>query len=374
MKRVTRQTTRKAVETGASPGLVSPMHTTSNKLRGGPSTIELGASFDNYKNTIEPPSGPGPTGMDGISFDTHQSRYEHDIDSPLPENHITSARARQQPKKEKRRPKKRSITRKAAIRKATTSTSPGGSDKSTSSGSNSTSSGDSVIVRDTVPPVPSPNSEIPTLSAFGPHAAISIGPPNFVVPVVPTAPVTPQPAVRGIKPSSDTSNAPQRQCNTPFDKGKGRAPDEETKTWRTTNICKDSPEEMEDIQVTGGSQRYQASPEGMSICSPDLTPGRAEFLRKKYQEFEEMKKQIGDLTLQNAKAELALLKRKESWESLKKQAQDLTEENEQWRKIRTGTINRIRPLAALLKVISDDFHVNRENDVDYIHWRNVLRC
>lgn len=366
MKRITRQTTRKAVEIGASPGLVSPMHTTSNRLRGGPSTIEPGAPLDNYmyrRNTLEPPPGPRPTGMDGISFDTHQNRYEHDIDSPPPENHIPSARAHQQPKKQKGRSKKRTVTRKTAIRKATTSTSPGGSDQSTNSGSSgdsstsSGSSGDTVIITDTVSPAPSPTSEIPTPSAFGPHATISIGPPDSVASIVPVAPVTPQPATRKRKSSSDISSVPQRQCNPPVG-----------------NICKDSPEKMEDIQVAGGSQSYQASPEGMSICSPDLTPGRAEFLRKKHQEFEEMKKQIEDLTLQNVRAELALSKRKESWETLKKQVKDLTEENERWRKIRAETTNRIRPLAALFKVINDDFHVDRGNDVDYIHWKNVLRC
>lgn len=362
MKRITRQSTRKAVEIGASPGLVSPMHTTSNRLRGCPPTKELGVSLGNeaYRNMLESLPGSRSTGMqmDGISFDTHQNRYEHDIDSPLdiPGNLTTSARAHQQPKTQKGGPKKRAGIRKAGIGKATTSTSPGGSDQSTSSGSssdsstssgssgdNSTSSGGTVIISGTVPSVPDPTSAIPTPSEFGPHAATSIGLPDSFTPV---APVTPQPATRKRKPSTDISNSPQRQCNAPLDKGKNRASDEEIETWRTiTNIYKDTPEKMEDIQVTGCSQNYQVSPEGMSICSPDSVSGRVEFLRKKYQEFEEMKKQV----------------------------KNLTEENARWRMIRTETTNRIRPLAALLKVINDEFHVDRENDVDYIYWREVLR-
>lgn len=197
---------------------------------------------------------------------------------------------------------------------------------------------------------------------------------------------------------------------------------------------------MEDIQATGKSP-IQPSPDKMSICSqtPDITPSRTEFLRKKQEEFEGMKRQIGDLTFQNVKIELELLERKGKWDLLQRQVKDLTEENirlrtlvrtgpgssthslatlekqlkdlaeenmrwrtltstelgstsgtrsfiafekqlkdsteenERWRKIKTETTSRIRPLAALLKVINDEFHVDRESDADYIHWKNVLR-
>lgn len=171
-------------------------------------------------------------------------------------------------------------------------------------------------------------------------------------------------------------------------------------------MYKDSPpqDRMEDIQTTGKSP-IQPESDKMSICSPDMTPARVEFLRKKQEEFEGMKKQIGDLTFQNVKIELERLERKGKCDLLQKQVKDLTEENMRWRtltgiepgsgvrpliafekklkylteenerlrKIKKETTNRLRPLAALLKVINDDFHVDRESDADYIHWKNILR-
>lgn len=183
-------------------------------------------------------------------------------------------------------------------------------------------------------------------------------------------------------------------------KGKGiirNALMDEVEAWLNNPVgFKGSPDRMEgvlaDDQVSGGP-----SPDKMEICSPDLTPIQKEKLRKRLEEFEEMKKKVGDLTLQNKQAEQKISEGKGKWESLEQQVKELTrkseqwkdfaaergrweqrvkkltEENNHWTKIRTETANRIRPLAALLTVIGDNFYIDREKDEDYIHWKNALR-
>lgn len=436
MTRLTRQATREAVATGASPGLMGPLYSdsVSSRTRGGagPGLSATGSNpnFGSYRDATEPKDSPpvakppppaGPTGTDGISFDPHQNKYEHYIGSPHAADQIFP---HQRPKQGKGRSR---AARKATVTKAATSSS---SDTSSSSSDDHFNSDDNS--NDTISLGPGPTPAIPTPSPHTTVPATPASPPDFVTPELPT---------RKRRSSSDIFNPLTRQFTTPPDKGKGRVISQ-GESWRTgAEIHKDSPprDKMEDIQATGKSP-IQPSPDKMSICSqtPDMTPARTEFLRKKQEEFEGMKRQIGDLTFKNVKIELELLERKGKWDLLQKQVKDLTEENirlrtlvrtgpgstnslatlekqlkdlaeenmrwrtltntepgstsgtcsfiafekqlknsteenERWNKIKKETTNRIRPLAALLKVIHDEFHVDRESDADYIHWKNVLK-
>lgn len=486
------------------------------------------ANFTIYRNLDEPKDSPpkppslpaGPTPMVGINFNSHQNKYEHDIDSLVPASYIIPTESWKGPPKETGgRPQARTSVVKSPKRRNLFSAGSTSSSDSNSNESLGDSDDNGNNSRSTDPPaadlpvtsvaLPTETSTAVTIFVTGPAAPVLGKRKYSLVSAVGPARrqrITPLPKEgKGIPQIDSTSTAKaisSAEAFTPrLDKGKGIAQNDsistgnitfdvealisrldkregiaqsnstntvkaisgpeaivpqldkgkgitqkslistakatpggeaapkdltgtvatisnvdfvtprpakgkgiirsvlvnEAEAWFNNSVgFKGSPDRMEGVladgQVSGGP-----SPDKMEICSPDLTPIQKEGLRKRLEEFEEMKKKVGDLTLQNKQAEQKILEGKGKWESLEQQVKELTrkseqwkdfaaergrweqrvkkltEENNHWTKIRTGTANRIRPLAALLTVIGDNFHIDREKDEDYIHWKNVLR-
>lgn len=361
-KRATRQATKKAVEDGGLTGLVSPMP--NKRKRAKAATVPLPrTNIINYREPSgheseespqKPPPPPGPTPMTGISFDSHQNKYEHEIDSPPPAPPRRAVEL--PPKKQKGRAKKPKAVSGGTSIAATSGT-------SSSDGSSSLATTTSLISNEPVVALTtaalSNDVSAPmekrkaTVDLVHPALRPCVTPgPSIVPPTVPA-------------PNGGVQNGLRNTAVTP-------SVIADVEAWRNNpRIANTSPgDKMQGILRDGESSSCHTTPEKMVICSPEMTPTqRVEAL----QLMEAMKRQVGALTFQNQKTEQQLFEEKRKRELLEGKVRKLTEENERWKKFKSGTADRIRPLAVLVKVINDDFHVDREKDEDYLHWKNVLR-
>ncbi|KAL0636232.1 hypothetical protein Q9L58_004793 [Maublancomyces gigas] len=276
--------------------------------------------------------------MDDVRFDTHQSRYEHDNDSPIPKSHVTSARQGTKGKKKLVEGKKNKGT--SISEDASDSSSSGDSDGAIDNISVARSSATTLGKRKT-PPEELVNPAQRPRKRKGKGKEIDIDIDALVDATVAAFNHDKDTATVDLTSAAPIRLAKKRKGNfvTPKDKG-----------------------------ITKVAKSQSSSADKMELCTPDTSPRGKEAA----EEIKKLKNQIVELKLRDKQSTEKILEAKTNFEFLFDQVEKLTNRDEEWKEMKTEITDRIRPLASLLKIINDYFHIDPEKDEDYIYWKNML--
>lgn len=352
-KRKTRQATREAIAIGKSPGLAGLLRTShpNKQAAAGSTDSDITNYRDSNDSSDDSPTKPplptlptGPSPMDGVHFNTHQSRYEHDNDSPLPNSHVTSARQKTKGKKKLVKGKKN---------KSTTTTSEDASDSISSEDSD--------------------DGAIDTIWVARPPATTLGKRKNLPEELVDPAQRPRKRRGKGkgkeidIDALVDATAAAFNHDEDTAAAGPSTAPLRPAKRKGTAmkNAVFVTPR---DKGITKVAKSQLSSADKMELCTPDTSPGGKEAA----EEIKKLKNQIVELTLRDKQSTEKILEAKRNFEFLSDLVEELTNRDGEWERMKTETTNRIRPLASLLKLINDYFHIDPAKDVDYIYWKNML--
>lgn len=129
--------------------------------------------------------------------------------------------------------------------------------------------------------------------------------------------------------------------------------------------------------VHGDTAVTLRSPDLMEIDTPNVSPkqikdwkARSDVLDRVMQEvvdLKRLKREADEQTLEQ------VLHQRDQRKALRRKVKALKKEKRQWTTLRKNIVDSIRPFVSLLKVIGDEFDVDRNNDEGYICWKNLLK-
>lgn len=293
--------------------------------------------------------------MDGVSFDTHQSGYklEDDDDTPPRKSHIPSAR--QGPNKKRK------------LVKGKKNKSPSSSENTSSSSEGSDGIIDNISVAGPSTTILGKRKSSPE-ELFNPAQRQRKGNgrgKEIDIDALVNATVAAFSHDEGTAEGNSTSTATIR-------KRKGIAINNAAfVTPKAKGITKNKRKGPQDPQALSDEtpvvKSQPSSGDKMDLCTPNPSPGK-----EAAEEIEKLKNQIVQFQLREKQSAQRISEAKRSFEFLSYQVGELTKENEKWKQMKIETANRIRPLVSLLKFATDSVYVDRQEDADYIHWKNLL--